>query len=120
MNTVYTISGIMFSIGMGVLCTLNPDKVKNNIYYQEIKNNIIDVRNSYIAYFVLISTVYLVFQLYPAAKIDLYQIKNFVITAKVSYAVIALNILGILYFIANFIEIQRLGFEISDKTRVND
>jgi uncharacterized membrane protein len=110
----------MFSIGMGVLCTLNPDKVKNNSYYERIKDNIIAVRNSYIAYFALISTVYLIFQLYPAAKIDLFQIRGFVITAKVSYAVLTLNILGILYFIANFIQIQRLGFEISDKTRVND
>ena len=29
MNTIYTISGIMFSIGMGILCTTNPDKIKN-------------------------------------------------------------------------------------------
>ncbi len=51
LNTVYTISGIMFSIGMGVLCTLNPDKVKNDVYYRGIKENVISVRNSYIVFF---------------------------------------------------------------------
>ncbi len=117
LNTVYTISGIMFSIGMGVLCTLNPDKIKNDVYYRAIKENVISVRNSYITYFSLISAFYLIFQLYPVLRLDLFTIKDIVITMKISYVAILLNILGILYFIANFIEIQRLGFEISDKTR---
>lgn len=120
LNTVYTISGIMFSIGMGVLCTLNPDKVKNDVYYCNIKENVISVRNSYIVYFTLISAVYLIFQLYPTAKLELFTIKSLVITMKISYVAITLNILGILYFIANFIQIQKLGFEISDKTRIKD
>lgn len=37
MNTMYTISGIMFSIGMGVICTFNPDKIKNMEIFKEIK-----------------------------------------------------------------------------------
>lgn len=110
----------MFSIGMGVLCTLNPDKVKNDVYYCNIKENVISVRNSYIVYFTLISAVYLIFQLYPTAKLELFTIKSLVITMKISYVAITLNILGILYFIANFIQIQKLGFEISDKTRIKD
>lgn len=117
LNTVYTISGIMFSIGMGVLCTLNPDKVKNDVYYRGIKENVISVRNSYIVYFFLISIVYLFFQLNPNAKLELFTIKDIEIIVKISYVAITLNILGILYFIANFIQIQKLGFEISDKTR---
>ena len=40
LNTIYTVAGIMFSIGMGILCTLNPDRVKNDAYYKAIKSNI--------------------------------------------------------------------------------
>ncbi|HBI1354367.1 TPA: hypothetical protein JI406_RS17485, partial [Acinetobacter baumannii] len=65
LNTIYTVSGIMFSIGMGVLCTLNPDKVKNDSIYKAIKSNILDVRNSYLAYFFIISFIYLIYQIYP-------------------------------------------------------
>lgn len=31
-----------------------------------------------------------------------------------------LNILGILYFIANLMQIQKLGFDISDRVRESD
>ena len=49
MNTIYTISGIMFSIGMGILCTTNPDKIKNIQIYMQVKESILSVRNNYIA-----------------------------------------------------------------------
>ena len=39
MNTIYTISGIMFSIGMGILCTTNPDKIKNIQIYMQVKES---------------------------------------------------------------------------------
>ncbi|XZW72940.1 hypothetical protein ACT4W3_04320 [Acinetobacter baumannii] len=113
LNTIYTVSGIMFSIGMGVLCTLNPDKVKNDSIYKAIKSNILDVRNSYLAYFFIISFIYLIYQIYP----DLNYVKviwKIKITLDLACATLFLNILGILYFISNFIQIQKLGMDISD------
>lgn len=116
LNTVYTVSGIMFSIGMGVLCTLNPDKVKNDTYYNAIKANVLVVRDSYLVYFFIISTIYLIYQIYPEANL----VKNFGrlhITFDLAFATLFLNILGILYFISNFIQIQKLGLDISDRVR---
>ncbi|HGU9767166.1 TPA: hypothetical protein ACNFOO_002666 [Acinetobacter baumannii] len=119
LNTIYTVSGIMFSIGMGVLCTLNPDKVKNDSIYKAIKSNILDVRNSYLAYFFIISFIYLIYQIYP----DLNYVKviwKIKITLDLACATLFLNILGILYFISNFIQIQKLGMDISDRVRESD
>ncbi|WP_396231137.1 hypothetical protein [Acinetobacter baumannii] len=119
LNTIYTVSGIMFSIGMGVLCTLNPDKVKNDSIYKAIKSNILDVRNSYLAYFFIISFIYLIYQIYP----DLNYVKviwKIKITLDLACATLFLNILGILYFISNFIQIQKLGMNISDRVRESD
>lgn len=119
LNTLYTVSGIMFSIGMGVLCTLNPDKVKNDGYYKAIKANVIAVRDSYLVYFFIISIMYLIYQIYPDANF----IKGFggrQITFDLAFATMFLNILGILYFIANFMQIQKLGLDISDRTRGSD
>ena len=50
-NTLYTVSGIMFSIGMGIVCTMNPDSIKNPGIYKTIRKNIIAVRNTYLLYF---------------------------------------------------------------------
>lgn len=116
-NTIYTISGIMFSIGMGILCTLNPDKIKNDSYYRSIRDNIIDVRNTYLVYFFVLSIAYLAYQLNPKYTLEIISIKNVNIVFKTAFTAILINILGVLYFITNFMEIQKLGFEISDKTR---
>ena len=115
MNTVYTISGIMFSIGMGILCTLNPDKIKNRLIYKKIKQNILFVRNNYMYYFAVVSFSYLIYQLFPDMKYY-FLLKNNKIIIDTGYITISLNILSILYFIANFIEIQRLNFDISERT----
>ncbi|MCH7330570.1 hypothetical protein [Acinetobacter modestus] len=116
LNTIYTVSGIMFSIGMGVLCTLNPDKVKNDLLYKSIKSNVLAVRDSYLVYFLIISSVYLIYQIYPDAKF-VKSIGKVQITFDLAYAATFLNILGILYFIANFMQIQKLGLDISDRVR---
>ncbi len=116
-NTIYTIAGIMFSIGMGILCTLNPEKVINETYYKAIRNNVIDVRNTYLLYFFILSIAYLAYQLDPLFSFKLGTVGNISIIFKTSFAAILINILGVLYFIANFMDIQQLGFDISDRTR---
>lgn len=119
LNTIYTVAGIMFSIGMGVLCTLNPDKVKNDTYYKAIKSNVLEVRNSYLVYFFIISSIYLIYQIFPNASLVI-KLSNLQIIFNIAFAAMFLNILGILYFIANFMAIQKLGFSISDQTRESD
>lgn len=116
LNTIYTVSGIMFSIGMGVLCTLNPDKVKNDAYYKSIKTNVLAVRDSYLVYFFIISSIYLLYQIYPDANF-IAGFQKIHITFDLAFATMFLNILGILYFIANFMKIQKLGLDISDQMR---
>lgn len=104
---------------MGVLCTLNPDKVKNDVYYKAIKGNVLDVRDSYLVYFFIISFIYLVYQIYPEANF-IKSFGRFQITFDLAFATLFINILGILYFIANFMQIQKLGFDISDRVRESD
>lgn len=116
LNTIYTVSGIMFSIGMGVLCTLNPDRIKNDSFYKAIKSNLLEVRNSYLVYFFIISGMYLLYQIFPDAGLVV-KLSKISIVFNLAFAAMFLNILGILYFISNFMAIQKLGFNISDRTR---
>ncbi len=109
-NTLYTISGIMFSVGMGMLCALNFDRVKNNNFYREIKFNLLYVRNIYLIYFLFASLFYILY----------YFLKEFngvnCIT-YVWYLVVLFCIISIIYFVYNFVLIQKLNFELSDRYR---
>ena len=93
-NTIYTISGIMFSIGMGVICTFNPSGIKNENVYSIIENNIFKVRSSFLFYFAL-STILVITQ----AKIF----------------TLVMSIIAIIYYIINFQAIQKLNLDIAKR-----
>lgn len=116
-NTIYTVSGIMFSIGMGVVCTMNPDSIKNPRIYNTIRTNIIVVRNTYLLYFGIISSLYLILQL--AKTRYKWHVFSYSIALDFYYLCIAFNILSIIYYIVNFIKIQQLNFDISDAIKKN-
>lgn len=114
-NTLYTVSGIMFSIGMGVICTFNPDKIKNRNFFKLVKDNIIRVRNSYLLFFGLISASYLIYLLDPNFEYSIILYKTINITFTMSIFILCQSILTITFFIVNFLEIQKLNFDIADR-----
>lgn len=114
MNTIYTVAGIMFSIGMGIICTFNPDKIKNKAYFQSIKSNINIVRNSFLYYFALISIGFLIYQVLPSFSASA-PISDAKITFSLSLYVSILITISIVYFILNFLAIQKLNFDISER-----
>lgn len=114
-NTLYTVSGIMFSIGMGVICTFNPDKIKNRYFFKLVKDNIIRLRNSYLLFFVLISVSYLIYLLDPNFEYSIILYKTINITFNMSIFILCQSILTITFFIVNFLEIQKLNFDIADR-----
>lgn len=113
-NTLYTVSGIMFSIGMGVICTFNPDKIKNRNFFRLVKENIIKVRNSYLFFFGLISIFYLIYLLNPNFQYSA-TFNSINVSFTMSLFVLSQSILTIVFFIVNFLEIQKLNFDISEK-----
>ncbi len=117
-NTIYTVSGIMFSIGMGVVCTMNPDSIKNPRIYNTIRTNIVGVRNTYLLYFGIISSLYFILQLVSKTRYK-WHVFSYTIALDLHFLCIAFNILSIIYYIVNFIEIQKLNFTISDEIKKN-
>lgn len=113
-NTIYTVSGIMFSIGMSVICSMNLSSIKNPSIYNTIRENINGVRNTYLLYFGVVTGMYLILQIIPKTKYK-WPVFSFSVSLDFSYLCITFNLLSILYFIVNFIEIQKLHFEIVDK-----
>ena len=50
-STLYNVSGIMFSIGLGLIVTFNLSGIRNREYIKEIRKNIANIRNIFISYF---------------------------------------------------------------------
>lgn len=118
-NTIYTISGIMFSIGMGVICTFNPSGIKNENIYSIIENNIFKVRSSFLFYFAL-STILVItqtiFDLSYRIEVDFDFIDidiTIILDAKIFTLV--MSITAIIYYIINFQAIQKLNLDIAKR-----
>lgn len=112
-NTLYTVSGIMFSIGMGVICTFNPEKVKNKAYLINIKSNLTKVQSSFFFYFLLLTASYSLYQIFP--ELSPVKISKYLIVDLSLFTPILAGSC-ILYFVVNFITIQKLSFRIAERT----
>lgn len=109
----------MFSIGMGVICTFNPERVRNNNYLREIRTDISSIRLSYIFFFSFSSILYLANQLFPTFK-KCFEINFLEICFDLPITVVAVSAFGIIYYIINFLEIQKLNFQITDRINSED
>ena len=107
LNTLYTVAGIMFSIGMSLSVTSNTSGVRNKTIRNRIRKNMKQVRNFFIYHFLLTSLFYIIY-LYK----ETINIKAF--TYKIDVLALVLIIMSIIYYIVNFIAIQRLNEQIEE------
>jgi hypothetical protein len=108
----------MFSVGLGLIVTFNISGIKNKQHIKQLRTNIDTVRNSFLKYF-LVSTVCYILDYYLRQKelnITAVNIKNFQSELNWSVLFCILMLYSIVYYIINFIEIQRLNNDIFDKT----
>ena len=107
LNTLYTVAGIMCSIGMSLSVTSNTSGVRNKTIRNRIRKNMKQVRNFFIYHFLLTSLFYIIY-LYK----ETINIKAF--TYKIDVLALVLIIMSIIYYIVNFIAIQRLNEQIEE------
>jgi hypothetical protein len=117
MNTIYTVAGIMFSIGIGLVVTFNLHGIKNKSYIKTIRSNLNEVRNSYILYF-SISTVLYITDKYlrdEQNSIITFRIKEMSFNLNISLLFLLIMLYSIAYYIGNFLALQKLNDDIFDK-----
>lgn len=117
-NTIYTVSGIIFSVGFGLIVTFNMSGVKNKKYLIQLRGVINQVRNSFLKYF-FISTLSFIVDYYLRQKhINITVLKFYDSCIELNWSVLSgvLMIFSIVYYIVNFLEIQKLNNDILDKT----
>lgn len=119
MNTLYTILGIMFSIGLGLVVTFNLSGIKNRNFIIRIRRNLKTIRTLYIINFSVSTIFYLLESQLRSSEINhmqIYKAKDYVIQFDVSTFTVILLLYSIVYCIVNLIELQKLSESIFDET----
>ncbi len=112
-STLYTVVGIMFSVGIGLIVSFNLQGVRNVKFIRTVRGGLNKVRNWYIALFA-ISTVLFVFYEYfrPVSTVAFWDIHfSFNLSALTS----GILLYSIFYFIINFLSIQKLSYDVFDE-----
>ena len=122
MNAFYTVLGIMFSIALGLLVTFNLQGITNKSVIEKIRKNIIVVRTNYIKYFALATTLYIIEKFLRDNKISIFSIASLrEITLKFNFSIFTsiVMLFTIIYFIVNFIAMQKLNDDLYDEKNLN-
>jgi Na+/H+-dicarboxylate symporter len=108
----------MFSLGLGLVVTFNINGVKNQKFIKQLRDNIDKVRNSFLKYFFITAICYVLDYYFrqKVLNITTIEIKNFHFELNWSVLFCVLMSYSIVYYIINFIEIQKLNNSIFDKT----
>jgi hypothetical protein len=117
-STLFNVSGIIFSVGLGLIVTFNFSGIKNKVYIKQVRRNIAKVRNSFLIHFALLSFCYVVEKYLRDNNFSscVVTIKSFQIILYWPFLICLVMLHSIFYYIVNFLKIQKLSDDIFDKT----
>ncbi|PWD85807.1 hypothetical protein DC081_06500 [Ignatzschineria cameli] len=117
LSTIFTINGIMFSIGLGIVSNFNLQGIRRWDYIATIRKNINLVRNSFISFFSVSSFSFILVNLLSDDVFYHYDRFNLTLDLKDILTIFSLFVMvySIIYFIYNFIKIQDLSQSIFDR-----
>lgn len=105
LNTLYTVAGVVFSVGMSIAISPKTDEVTNVEAKHRIKRLYQNARNSFIAYFAFDTLLFVLSGLKFCGKIH----------TIFSVSCTIFTLLSVGYFVYNFIRLQEFGDEIEDQ-----
>ena len=105
-TTLYTITGIMFSIGLSLTVISSTSNIKNDKIKRRIRHRIKQVRDNFIWAFFVASVIFI---FYITKPVSLPFVNG-------GWLILFIQLASIVFFIVNFIMIQRFNEEIEDTT----
>ena len=105
-TTLYTITGIMFSIGLSLTVISSTSNIKNDKIKRRIRHRIKKVRDNFIWAFFVASVIFI---FYITKPVSLPFVND-------GWLILFIQLASIVFFIVNFIMIQRFNEEIEDRT----
>lgn len=105
LNTIYTVAGVIFSVGMSIAITPKTEKVTNDKIRMAIRASYLAVRNSFMYLFGIGTILFVVAQAW--------EIKKYPTGLALLCALFIL--ISIIHYIYNFVRLQKLGEEVEDQ-----
>lgn len=113
LSTLFTVNSIMFSIGLGLIAGFKITGVKNRTYIAEIRHNVKEVRNVFI---ILFSLSALSFMISPLNERPLtLSLHGYTFSLDLLLLSALVVVYSTIYFIRNFLAIQKLNDDIFDR-----
>lgn len=115
-STLFTIVGIIFSVGMSLIISVSTSGVKNkearNVFREQLSN----IRFHFIAVFIILTLLYI---LLPQGKdeeiFNIILIRNFAIKMSCNFFVVTCLFASIVYYIINYYSIQSSVYDLEDR-----
>ncbi|WP_178161467.1 hypothetical protein [uncultured Haemophilus sp.] len=115
LNTLYTVSGILFSVGLSLVISIKPDGMRNENYIDTIRKSINNVRNHFLVEFFVITFLYICFSSPEMAIMELIKKEEITLKFDLFLYTWAMLIFSIPYIMYGFLSIQKLNNDIFDK-----
>lgn len=110
---IFSVSGILFSIGISLIVTFNFQGIKNEKFIRSLRKNLYSVRNNYIVYFVISTAAYLASIYWK--QVCIIHIINIYFNFSISSFACTIIIFSIAYYIANFVAVHKLKDQLFDQ-----
>ena len=114
-NTLFTIVGIMFSIGMSIAVTSNTSVVVNRKIRKIIRDEINRIRDLFISCFSIVAIIYVLNIIFKSWTLEVLGYKIF----NLEVLQLIIQLYSIVYFIVNFKSLQNLNNQIGDAMNDN-
>ena len=115
-STLFTVVGIIFSVGMSLIISVSTSGVKNKDARSVFRSQLSMIRTRFITVFVILS---IMFVLLPTkgntTVLSLIQLGNTTIAFNNGVFLISNLLLSIIYYIVNFYSIQTSIYEMEDR-----
>ena len=106
-STLFTIVGIIFSVGMSLIISVSTSGVKNKEARSVFRKQLSDIRFRFIATFIILTILYIILPIENNKEIhNIAQIRDVTIRISCHLFMVIFLFAGIIYYIVNYYSIQ--------------
>lgn len=113
LGAIYTVTSIVFSIGMSMVYGVALGRLKNRDYYVSTKRMLLRVRDTSMFLFFM-DSVFFIFAMFFDAPIFV-RILSVGFSFSFTLSFVFLNTISLLYFVLNFKYLQNINYEIDER-----
>ena len=113
MSTLYTVLTIVFSVGMGIVCSLNFGVINNDVIYERLCKRVLRLRDRSLILFAFDTVLYLLYFCYNSNVV----VCVFDVDVFIGWFSFFFMLMSLIYFCVNFRKLHDLNFDILDELR---